>query len=162
MIKKVLYFCSGNTCRSPFAEYFSKWLKNTKYKEELEDVEFDSAGIYRYYETPQDGTLKYLSTKGIEVTDFQAKRIDEALLIEQDLILGFEYKRHITKLKRKFKDLEGLSDKLFLLLEYAGESENLDIEDPFHMNQEDYNKILKRIEDGILKVFDKIRRINNS
>ncbi|MFX1555361.1 MAG: hypothetical protein ACFFBV_15665, partial [Promethearchaeota archaeon] len=37
-IKNVLFYCAGNTCRSPFAEAFANWLKRTKYKEELKDV----------------------------------------------------------------------------------------------------------------------------
>lgn len=168
-IKNVLFYCAGNeyhqilnryTCRSPFAEAFSKWLKETKFKEELKDVEFDSAGIYHYYETPQEGTIKYLKSKGIEVNDFSAKRIDEDLIERQDLMLGFEQKRHIDKLKRKFKHIKDLDKKLVLLLRFSGETQNLDIEDPFHLEQEDYNKILKRIEFGVLKTIEKIIEIN--
>ena len=62
-IKHILFYCAGNTCRSPFAEFFAKWLKDTKYKEELREVEFDSAGIYHYYESAQPGTVNYLKTK---------------------------------------------------------------------------------------------------
>ncbi|MHA2325349.1 MAG: arsenate reductase/protein-tyrosine-phosphatase family protein, partial [Promethearchaeota archaeon] len=66
-ILHVLYFCAGNTCRSPFAEAFSKELKETKYLEELRDVEFDSAGIYHYYKTAQPGTINYLKLKSIDI-----------------------------------------------------------------------------------------------
>ena len=50
---------------------------------------------------------------------------------------------------------------MFLLLEYAGETENLEIEDPFYLEQEQYNVILKRIEDGVLKIIKKIININS-
>ena len=69
----------------------------------LKDVSFDSAGLFHYYETPQEGTIKYLNSKGIDISDFHAKKIDDDLLIKQDLILGFEQKHHLNKLKRKFK-----------------------------------------------------------
>jgi len=72
-IKRVLLYCAGNTCRSPFAEAFANWLKTTKYKEELKDVEFDSAGIYHYYETAQPGTINYLKSKAIDISDFKTK-----------------------------------------------------------------------------------------
>jgi len=161
-IKRVLYICSGNTCRSPFAVSFSNLLKTTKFKEELKDVEFDSAGIYHYYKTAQPETVNYLKSKGVDISDFKTKRVDEDLLEQQDLILGFEQKHHINKLKRKFKTIKNLDKKLFLLLDFAGEKENLEVFDPFKLEQEKYNLVLKRIEDGIIKAVKKIIEINKS
>jgi protein-tyrosine-phosphatase len=161
-IKNILFLCSGNTCRSPFAEYFAKWLQQIKYKDELKDIAFDSAGLFHYYEQPQEGTLKYLKSKGVKMDNFQAKDVDEKLITKQDLILCFEEKYHVRKLKRRFKHLKDLDEKAFLLLEFAGETENLEIEDPFYLEQNEYNKVLKRIEDGIIKSIEKIIKINNS
>ena len=161
-IKRVLFYCAGNTCRSPFAEAFANWLKNSKYKEELKDVEFASAGIYHYYETAQPGTVNYLKSKGIDINNFKTKRIDFQLLEKQDLILGFEQKHHINKLKRKFKNLNNLDKKVFLLLEYAGEKDNLEIIDPFHLDLEEYNEILKKIEKAVIKIVEKIIQINKN
>jgi len=160
MIKHVLFYCAGNTCRSPFAEAYANWLKKTKFKKELREVEFDSAGIYHYYKTAQPGTVTYLKSKDIDISDFSTKKINSKLLEMQDLILGFEQKHHINKLKRKFKNLKGIDDKVFLLLEYAGEKENLEIKDPFHLPQKEYDKILERIEKGVLKLIERIIEIN--
>jgi len=160
MIKRVLFYCAGNTCRSPFAEAYANWLKKTKFKNELREVEFDSAGLYHYYKTAQPETITYLKSKGIDISDFTTKKINSQLLEMQDLILGFEKKHHINKLKRKFKNLKGIEDKIFLLLEYAGEKENLEIKDPFHLPQKEYNKILERIEKGVLKLIERIIEIN--
>ena len=159
-IRKVLFLCAGNTCRSPFASEYAKWLKKNKFINELKEVDFDSAGLYHYYEIAQDGTVNYLKSKGIDITDFRTKRVDEDLVKNQDIILAFEQRRHVNKLKRRFKNLN-LDEKVFLLLDYAGETENLEIEDPFHFEQKEYSAILKRIEDGVLKVIKRIIRINN-
>ena len=65
-------------------------------------------------------------------------------------------------MKRKFKDLNDIDKKVFLLLEFAGEKENLEIKDPFYLLQEEYNKVLRRIEEGVLKIIEKIIKINKS
>ncbi|MHA1804783.1 MAG: arsenate reductase/protein-tyrosine-phosphatase family protein [Promethearchaeota archaeon] len=159
-IKNVLFVCAGNTCRSPFAEYFAKWLKQNKYKEQLKNVQFDSAGIYHYYDTPQPGTVAYLANKGIDVSDFQAKKVTEELLDKQDLILTFEKKHHSDKLLRKFKHLKDLNKKVHLLLEFIGETENLEILDPFHYEEKEYQETLKKIEKAVIKAIEKIIQIN--
>ncbi|MFX1323139.1 MAG: hypothetical protein ACFFAQ_16000 [Promethearchaeota archaeon] len=161
-IHNVLFLCSGNTCRSPFAEYFAKWLKETKYKGELKGIHFDSAGLYHYYEKPQAGTLKYLNSKGINISDFKAKDVEKDLIENQDLILGFERKWHINKFKRKFKNIENLDKKVFLLMEFVGETENLEIKDPFYLDELEYNKVLQRIEIAVIKTIEKILKINHS
>ncbi len=159
-IENVLFICSGNTCRSPFAEYYAKWLQKTKYPERLKEVRFDSAGIYHYFNKPQEGTVRYLNFKGIDISDFKAKTVNEEMLEKQDLILGFERKFHIDKLIRKFKNLHGLNTKLSLLLEFTEEQGQLDIIDPFGLEKEEYNKILHKIEVAVEKALVKIIKIN--
>ena len=160
-IENVLFLCTGNSCRSVFAEYFARWLKETKYKEELKDVEFDSAGIVHFFDEPREGTVKYLTSKGINVDGFIAKKITEDMVNKQDLILGFEARYHTRKLKRKFKNIDDLDKKLFLLLDFAGEKENLEIEDPISLPYDEYKKVLQRIEEGVIKSIKKIIKINN-
>ncbi len=161
-IKNILFLCSGNVCRSIFAEYYAKWLKSMSYKEKLRDIRFDSAGIRHYFEKPHEGTVKYLNSKGISTDSIIPKDITEELINDQDLILAFEEKYHVRKLTRKFKQLKDLDEKVFLLLEFAGETDNLEIEDPFYLEENEYNKVLKRIEDGIIKSIERIINVNNS
>ena len=160
-IKQVLFLCSGNTSRSPAAQYLAKWLKATKYKEELKDVTFDSAGLYSYYKTPREGTAEYLKSKGIDFNDFTGKQIDEDLVKNQDLILGFENKWHVKKLKRRFKNLTDLDKKTHLLLEFAEVGDITEIPDPINFKQDEYREVMERIEEGVDKSLKKIIEINN-
>ena len=159
-IRNVLFLCSGNTSRSPAAEYIAKWLKATKFRDELKDVNFDSAGLYNYYKKPQEPTAKYLESKNIDFSDFEGKQIDLELVSKQDLILGFEEQWHKKKLIRRFKNLEDLDKKTYLLLEFAGEKDNLELIDPINLPVEEYNKILERIEYGVEKALQKLISIN--
>ena len=160
-IKKVLFLCSGNTSRSPSALYLAKWLKATKYKEELKDVKFDSAGLYSYYKTPREGTAEYLKSKGIDFNNFVGKQIDEDLVKKQDLILGFENKWHVKKLKRRFKNLIDLDEKVHILLEYAEVGGITEIPDPINFEPDEYREVMERIEEGVDKCLQKIIEINH-
>ncbi|MFX0070840.1 MAG: hypothetical protein ACFFAO_07100 [Candidatus Hermodarchaeota archaeon] len=159
-IKNVLFLCSGNTSRSPGAEYLAKWLKETKFKEKLMDVNFDSAGLYSYYKVPREGTQNYLKSKNINFSDFEGKQINEDLYMKQDLILGFEERWHIKKLKKRFKNFENFNDKVFLLFDFIGEKEIREIPDPINFEPEEYRKIMEKIEYGVEKALEKIIEIN--
>ena len=126
------------------------------------DLIFDSAGIRHYFETPREGTVKYLNSKGISVDGFVAKDLTEELINKQDLILGFEARYHTRKVKRKFKHIKNLDKKVHLLREFAGEESNLEIEDPIHLPYEEYVKILQVIEAGVIKSIEKIIEINRT
>jgi len=159
-VRNVLFLCSGNTSRSPAAEYIAKWLKETKFQTELKDVYFDSAGLYSYFKTPREGTAAYLQSKGIDFRDFQGKQIDEELLLNQNLILGFERKWHVRKFKRKFKNTKNLDDKVFLLFDFIGEKDDIEIPDPIDFEPGEYQKVMEKIEFGVERALKKIIEIN--
>lgn len=159
-IKNVLFVCTGNSCRSVAAEYLAKWMKKTKYADDLKNVHFDSAGIYTFFDEPREGTIKYLKSKGIEVNDFTPKQVDEELVEKNELILGFESKYHTRKLLRKFKHSKGIKSKVHLLREYADYDTDLEIEDPINLPYEEYKEIMELIEDSVEKVLKKIITMN--
>ena len=159
-IKNVLWVCYGNTSRSPLAHGLSLWLKNTKYKEELRNINFDSAGFVNVFKNAQPETVEYLKTKGIDFTDFHGKIMDQELLEKQDLIIVMET-MHLKRLRRRFKFVENIDKKSFLLLEYAGETKNIDIQDPVNFGPEVYQKTIRDVERGVIKSIEKLIQINN-
>jgi len=163
-ISNVLFICYANTCRSPAAEYIAKGLIKTKYKNELNTLNFDSAGWHDAFDHAQPETINYIQTKGLDISDFQPKVITRELLKKQDLIIGME-RYHIVKLKKNFKELkEQLDGKLFTLKQFNGatKKEDLNIPDPYKTGIENYNRILRIVEENIEKLLLKIIEINNS
>ena len=158
-IKNVLWVCFGNTSRSLLAHVLAYWLQNTKYKEELKNITFDSAGFVNVFKTAQPETIAYLNTKGIDFSDFHGKIMDENLLENQDLIIVMEM-YHLKRLRRKFKHVEDISKKSFILLEFAGENGDVDIPDPVNFSPEVYAKTIKLVEKGVIKSIERIIRIN--
>ena len=159
-IKNVLWVCFGNTARSPLAHGLSLWLKNTKYEDNLKNINFDSAGFINVFKTAQPETVEYLKTKSIDFSDFKGKIMDADLLEKQDLILVMEM-MHLKRLRRKFKQVKDIEKKSFRLLEFAGETGDLDIGDPVNFSPEVYQKVIEDVETGVIKSIEKIIRINN-
>jgi len=159
-ISNVLWVCFGNTARSPLAHGLSIWLKNTKYEEDLKNVNFDSAGFINFFKTAQQETVEYLKTKDIDFSEFRGKIMDADLLEKQDLILVMET-MHLKRLRRKFKQVKDIETKSFRLLEFAGETGDLDIGDPVNFSPEVYQKVIQEVEKGVIKSIEKIIRINN-
>ncbi len=160
-IKNVLWVCFGNTARSAFAFGLSKVLQKGPYKEQLKEVHFDSAGFYNVYKTAQPEVIDTLKVKGFDMSDFRGKIMDENLLKQQDLILVMET-RHLSMLKKRFKQLPEVYKKAHLLLEYAGETENLEIDDPVGKTPEQFLALLGAVERGVIKSIEKIIKINQS
>jgi protein-tyrosine-phosphatase len=86
--------------------------------------------------------------------------MDKDLLDKQDLILAMQ-SRHLKRLRRKFKDVDNLMDKAHLLLEFAGEEGDFDIEDPVNLTPGEYEQIIKTVEQGVIKSIEKIIEINS-
>jgi len=157
-IKNVLFICMGNTARSPAAEYLAKGLKK-RYKDELEDIIFDSAGFFNAFSYMQPESYDYLKSKGINSSDFIPKIINKNLLEKQDLILTMEYS-HSIDIKNNYPNVKDIDKKTFTLKEFAGETRDLDIIDPYYTSRSVYNKILKIIDDFVNKAVNRIIEIN--
>jgi protein-tyrosine-phosphatase len=161
-IKNVLFICFGNTARSPAAEGIAKALKRDKYPDELTDVHFDSAGFFNVYKVAQEETIDYVKENwNFDLNDHKGKKMDEELLKKQDLILAMQ-PRHLKRLKRKFKSLEGVHEKAHLLLEYAEVPGDANIDDPVNLDREQYYELMEQVEKGVIKSIEKIIKINNN
>lgn len=152
---KVLFVCTGNTCRSPMAEALLRHHAGEK-------TEARSAGIYAIEGMPATPeTVTALKDRGILI-DHQAKRIDRELLQWADLILTMtaSHKRILVS------HYPFAADKTFTLKEYAASSgdgdgkdqspSSLDIEDPFGSDLEQYRKTAEEIENALFLWLDRL------
>lgn len=82
-MKKIMFICSGNTCRSPLAEgLFKKYLKENN----ITDIEVGSAGVGAF---PGDGvsinSILVASHREVDISDHRAKNINPEHLLTTDL-----------------------------------------------------------------------------
>ena len=158
MIRRILFICYANTCRTPAAE---KLAEHYAKKYDLKGVTFDSAGWHIVFDNAQLETIEYITSKGIEMGDFRPKAISRSLVEKQDLIIGME-RYQLTKIRNKFKDMkENLKGKLYTLKEFNGAGKkDLNIPDPYKTGKKKYFEILEIVEEYVELLVQKVKEIN--
>lgn len=149
-MKKVVFVCTGNTCRSPMAEALLKDMLKERGLEE--EILVGSAGIYAFEgdgASPQ--AIEVMKKEyGIDLTKHRAKVLDDRDIEEASLVLAMtnHHKQMIT-------DIYPDSDKVYLLKEYAGTEEISDVIDPFGQDYNTYKRCANELEELVVEVIDR-------
>jgi protein-tyrosine phosphatase len=139
---KVLFVCSGNTCRSPMCEGYMKKLCR---EAGLDDVEALSAGVFAGTgEGASSAAKTALREHGVDLESHRSRPLDANLIEEADLIvaLGTSHRRSIGAIAPK------ALAKTKLLLEYA-DKPDADVADPFGGPVETYSACFEEMKPAL-------------
>lgn len=102
-MRKILFVCTGNTCRSPMAEaMFNKMIKDRN----IADVSASSAGIAAYAGSPaSENAMAAVKELGADLSRHKARLVTRKLVDESDQIYCMS-DSHAKTLKGLFPEAE--------------------------------------------------------
>lgn len=140
-MKKIMFICSGNTCRSPLAEgLFKKYLTENN----ITDIEVGSAGLSVF---PGDevsiSSALVAMNRGVNISLHRARRVNLQDFAETDLFVCMT-SSHANALSRYCKDSQMMV---------------LNIPDPYCQPIEAYEECADSIEEEFPRILERLNEI---
>lgn len=131
-MKRLVFICTGNTCRSPMAQgLFIKHLeeRNPELKGKVEVVTAGLSTISGESASPE--AMAVMKEVGVDLSAHKTQTVTEEILSEADWILTMT-RSHRDYLLRTY----GKNEKLYSLYEFLGQDK--DVQDPYGWGEETY------------------------
>lgn len=145
-MKRVLFVCTGNICRSPTAEGVARHLIASGGLDGL--VEVDSAGIQGFHagEAPDPRTRKAAAERGYDLAVLRARKLESEDYRRFDLLLAMD-RGHLEYMTRNCPEV--YRGKLRLFLEFAEGVALEEVPDPYYGGPNGFEFVLDLCERGV-------------
>lgn len=152
-MKRLLYVCLGNICRSPSAEGVTRHLLREMDLEEY--LEVDSAGTGAWHVgNPADSRMRQAARRrGYDLTS-RARQVTGEELADWDLVVAMDLSN--------LEDLRDLAPRLAddapenvrLFSEFLPDGEPRDVPDPYYGGAEGFDRVLDLLERGCPRIVE--------
>jgi len=144
-MKKILFVCTGNICRSPSAEAVLKHLIRQNNCEDR--FEIASAGTHGYHvgDPPDPRAVQQAARRGIDMTGIRAQKVKPSDFDVYDLIIAMD-REHM----RFLQEMKPFSSKasLRLFTDFMKSPASEDIPDPYYGDEKEFAAVLDMLEEG--------------
>lgn len=146
---RILFVCTGNTCRSALAEALARTLIIER---GLSDVELQSAGTSAWDGAPaSDGALLVGMERNLDLSQHRAQTLTRDLVRDADLVLAMG-PHHLERIEAL-----GGAGKSYLLTEFASHGLSArPVNDPIGGELDLYRTTADELEQEVRRVFDRI------
>lgn len=153
---KLLFICSGNSCRSPIAE----GLMKSKMPEDLKDrVTVESAGTLGLTGNPAtEFAVQVAAARGADIAAHRSQALTEELAKSADIIFAMAYE-HKAYIDQHFPQLR---ENTFLLKQFGrepGEEVRPNIEDPIGRSYAVYEQTCELIDRELDRVWPRLESL---
>lgn len=149
---KVLFVCTGNTCRSSMAEAVAKKIIAEKgWGDKLTVASAGVAAVDGLPASPQ--AVAVMEERGIDLRSHRSRMLKEEHWQEADVVLTMT-ESHKAALQEAIP-----GDKLFTLAEFVGLEG--DIADPIGGSEDVYRRCADRLEELVARALEKLMKQEN-
>ena len=145
-MKKILFVCLGNICRSPLAEGIARMHAQ---KKKL-GLHLDSAGTSNWHEgeAPCEHSVKVAKAHGVDITQQRSRPITKKDIKDFDWVVAMD--------EQNRKDLEAFGFERVLKLGDFGGYSGMDVPDPYFFNGfEGFEKVFDMVEKCVEDLLEK-------
>jgi protein-tyrosine phosphatase len=143
-MKRVLFVCLGNICRSPLAE----GLARRKAQLAGVDLQLDSAGTEPYHvgRPPDARACSAARRRGVSIDDLRARQVTREDFARFDLILAAD--RPSLRVLQGLRPAQGGAE-LALLLDWAGMAPDGEVPDPYYGDEADFERVCELLDPAL-------------
>ena len=155
MVKKILFVCLGNICRSPAAEGLFKQKIKDRGLEKLFVVDSAGTGGWHVGNLADPRMRETALSRGIELTS-RSRKIEESDLYKFDHIFVMD-NDNLDAVKSLIKDhTNPVNSKIKLILSYSTNSQLEEVPDPYYGGQNGFDKVIDLLDDAMDGLIDSL------
>ena len=154
-MKKILFVCTGNTCRSPMAEAMTVHRMPEAWKGAFAVSSAGTAACDGL--KAASNAIKVLEEIGIDLSGHRTRSLTREMLEEADLVVALTG-GHKEEILRRFSGSRG---RVIVLGELEGRRGNPDIADPIGGDEEAYRVTREEISRLVPRLFDYLIEMYN-
>ena len=144
-MKKILFICLGNICRSPMAEAVMRKLVKERGLEK--EYEIDSAGLIRYHEGEgADPRMKFHAQRHGYLLTHISRPVKETDFDQFDLIVSMD-DSNWDKLHRLAPSIEA-ETKIVRMTDYCQTHVIDHVPDPYYGGEQGFENVIEILEDA--------------
>ena len=154
-MKKVLFVCLGNICRSPTAEGVFRKLVSDEGMGNV--IEIDSAGTHAYHVGHEPDRRAQLAAqqRGIDLSELRARQVMLIDFESFDYILAMDASNYEILLAQSPAHAKS---KINLFMSFAPSRKEQEVPDPYYGGQRGFEIVFDMIEDASNGLLDDIRK----